>query len=112
MEDDFKKAIDDFKKRLKPDEERHFAASTLADLQNTIVEIQDTQRRRKTAQNLKRIEPFLQAMGQYKEIIEVFLNTSSLLCFVWGPMKFMLLVSEWHVICHSSICSRPKSCTI
>jgi hypothetical protein len=33
-------------------------------------------------------------MGQYKDIIDGFLNTSSMLCFVWGPMKLMLLVSN------------------
>ncbi|KAH8800405.1 hypothetical protein F5884DRAFT_863111 [Xylogone sp. PMI_703] len=96
MEDGFKQALDDFKKRLRPHEESSFAVSTLEDLQKTIIDIQEKQRKSKTAQNLKRIEPFLEAMTQYKDIIEVFLNTSSLLCFVWGPMKFMLLIaSNW-----------------
>jgi len=93
IEDDFKQVLDDFKKRLKPDEEARFSITTLGDLQNAASDVQEKQRKSKTAQNLKRIEPFLQAMAQYKDIIEVFLNTSSLLCFVWGPMKFMLLVS-------------------
>jgi hypothetical protein len=93
IEDDFKQVLDGFKKRLKPDEEASFAITTLVDLQNAANDLQEKQRKSKTAQNLKRIEPFLQAMTQYKEIIEVFLNTSSILCFVWGPMKLMLLVS-------------------
>jgi hypothetical protein len=93
IEDNFKQVLEDFKKRLKPDERASFSITTLGDLQNAAKDLQERQRKSKTAQNLKRIEPFLQAMAQYKEIIEVFLNTSSLLCFVWGPMKFMLLVS-------------------
>jgi hypothetical protein len=93
IEDNFKQVLEDFKKRLKPDERERFSITTLGDLQNAAKDLQEKQRKSKTAQNLKRIEPFLQAMAQYKEIIEVFLNTSSLLCFVWGPMKFMLLVS-------------------
>jgi hypothetical protein len=93
IEDSFKQVLDDFKKRLNPDELAKFSVTTLGDLQNAAINLQEKQRKSKTAQNLKRIEPFLQAMAQYKEIIEVFLNTSSLLCFVWGPMKFMLLVS-------------------
>ncbi|KAE8449591.1 hypothetical protein EG329_007921 [Mollisiaceae sp. DMI_Dod_QoI] len=37
-------------------------------------------------------------MAQYEKIIEVFLNTSAILCFVWGPMKFCLQVaSTWAV---------------
>lgn len=93
IEDGFKQVLDDFKRRLKPEEEERFAITTLTDLKNATNDLQEKQRKSKTAQNLKRIEPFLQAMAQYKEIIEVFLNSSSLLCFVWGPMKFMLLVS-------------------
>jgi hypothetical protein len=93
LEDGFRQALADFKTRLKPGEEAEFKFTTLNDLEVTAKAIQEKQRKSKTAQNLTRIQPFLQAMGQYKDIIEVFLNTSSMLCFVWGPMKCMLLVS-------------------
>lgn len=93
IDNDFKQVLDDFKKRLKPEEQTRFAMTTLVELQKVASDIQERQRRSKTAQNLTRIQPFLQAMSQYTEIIEVFLNTSSILCFVWGPMKFMLMVS-------------------
>jgi len=95
IEDGFKQVLDDFKKRLKPGEAEKFASiQSLKDVELTAKDIQEKQRRSKTAQNLNRIQPFLQAMGQYKDIIEVFLNASSMLCFVWGPMKFMLMVSS------------------
>jgi hypothetical protein len=94
LQDGFKQAFDNFKKRLKPEEEAKFAITSLNDLELAVKDLQDRQRKTKTAQNLKRIEPFLQAMAQYKEIIEVFLNASSLLCFIWGPMKFMLMVGK------------------
>jgi hypothetical protein len=93
IDDGFKQVLDDFKKRLKPEEKAAFAGTTLFDLQNEANNLQEMQRKAKTAQNLRRIDPFLQAMAQYTEVIEVFLNTSSILCFVWGPMKSMLLVS-------------------
>jgi hypothetical protein len=94
IEDGFKQVLDDFKKRLKPEEKAAFACTTLSDLKNEVTNLQEKQRKSKTAQNLRRIDPFLQAMSQYTQVIEVFLNTSSMLCFVWGPMKFMLLVSQ------------------
>lgn len=93
IEDGFKQVVTDFKKRLKADEEAKFAFTSLNDLEIAAKNLQEKQRKSKTAQNLTRIQPFLQAMAQYKDIIEVFLNTSPMLCFVWGPMKFMLLVS-------------------
>jgi hypothetical protein len=92
LEDGFEQASLDFKKRLRPGEEAQFRITTLNDLEIAVNDIQEKQRKSKTAQNLNRIKPFLQAMGQYQDIIEVFLNTSSMLCFVWGPMKFILLV--------------------
>ena len=94
LEDSFRQVLADFKTRLKPGEEAQFTFTTLNDLEVAAKELQERQRKSKTAQNLTRIQPFLQAMGQYKDIIEDFLNTSSMLCFVWGPMKFMLLVSR------------------
>lgn len=93
IEDDFRKVLTDFKKKLKPEEQAEFKITTLAELEKVAYEVQETQRKSKTARNLKKIEPFLQAMSQYTRIIEVFLNASSFLCFVWGPMKSMLLVS-------------------
>lgn len=93
LEEDFKQAFSDFQKRLKPGEEAKFKeVKTLNDLEIAINHIQERQRKSKTAQNLTRIKPFLQAMAEYSKIIEVFLNTSSMLCFVWGPMKFALFV--------------------
>jgi hypothetical protein len=93
MEDDFKQVLTDFKMRLKPDERAKFACTSLHDVELAMKEVQEKQKKSKTVQNLTRIQPFLQGMIQYKETIEVFLNTSSMLCFIWGPMKFMLLVS-------------------
>jgi hypothetical protein len=45
--------------------------------------------------NLTRIRRFLEAMDQYGKVIEVFLNDSSMLCVVWGPMKFCLQVRSF-----------------
>ena len=42
--------------------------------------------------NLSRILGFLEAMNQFGKVVEVFLNTSDILAFVWGPVKFILLV--------------------
>lgn len=92
IEEGFKNAVADFQKRLKPGEEAQFKFTTLNGLKLAAKDIQENQRKTKTARNLTRIQPFLQAMTEYSKVIEVFLNTSSILCFIWGPMKFMLSV--------------------
>ncbi|KAK0631420.1 hypothetical protein B0T14DRAFT_2863 [Immersiella caudata] len=68
----------------------------LADLKSSIKKIQDEQAPRKEARNLARLRDFLDGMEQYEKIIEVFLNSSEYLAFVWGPMKFLLQVTRNH----------------
>ncbi|KAH0841037.1 hypothetical protein FOPE_06274 [Fonsecaea pedrosoi] len=42
-------------------------------------------------------------MEQFGKIIEVFVNTSDVLAFVWGPLKFLLLVSSTSAECLDKI---------
>jgi hypothetical protein len=42
--------------------------------------------------NLSRIRSCLEAMDQFGKVIEIFLNVSDAVAFVWGPMKLLLLV--------------------
>jgi hypothetical protein len=81
-----------FKNHLTQKELIDFQFSTLEDVQRLIVLIQHEQGSRKAMMNFSRIQSFLEAMGQFGEVIEVFLNTSEFIAFVWGPVKFLLQV--------------------
>jgi hypothetical protein len=43
---------------------------------------------------LARLELFLEAMDQFGNVIEIFLNTPPFMCLVWGLMKFVLQVAS------------------
>lgn len=43
--------------------------------------------------NLVRLESFLEAMDQFGNVIDAFLNASLFVGFVWGRMKFLLQVA-------------------
>jgi hypothetical protein len=110
----FQQVIANFSKRLTKQELEDFKFSSLSDVLVAVETIQVDldnvpillgqcpfansssdkveQGRRKELMNLTRIQRFLEAMDQYGKVIEVFLNASSTLCFVWGPMKFCLQV--------------------
>lgn len=88
----FQQVLDQFTKRLTRQELEDFKYSSLEDVLLAVEAIQEEQGRRKELMNLPRIQRFLEAMHQYEKIIEVFLNASSFLCFVWGPLKFCLQV--------------------
>lgn len=88
----FNKALTSFKNRLTPSEAAQFQVVTLDDLKVTILAIQADQRARKQMMHMDRILSFLEAMDQFGKVIETFLNVSEMLAFIWGPIKFLLLV--------------------
>jgi hypothetical protein len=88
----FQTTLDKFKTRLSPRELNDFQFTSLEDVQRTILQIQDVQDTRKTMMDMSRIQSFLEAMNEFGKVIEVFLNVSDFVAFIWGPMKFMLQV--------------------
>lgn len=57
--------------------------ATLDDVKATLSEIQQRQLSSGQQRWMARLTPFLAGMEQYGKVIEVFLNTSEILAFVW-----------------------------
>ncbi|KAF2088965.1 hypothetical protein K490DRAFT_37933 [Saccharata proteae CBS 121410] len=79
----FDRVLELFKDKLSDDDASNFGVTTLEDLQKAIDEIQKKQASSRKMQNLNRLRPFLDAMDHYGKVIEVFVNTSDYLAFVW-----------------------------
>lgn len=90
--DIFQQSLKDFKSRLKPEEQAKFAKVTRHDLYTEILSIQEKQRNTKQMQNMNRIKRFLEGVDQLTKVVDVFLNTTEFVGFIYGPIKFMLLV--------------------
>jgi hypothetical protein len=90
--DALRMAVSRFRARLKGDELTGFKDTTYEQLCGEIMRIQSEQERNKKMINLSRIQSWLEAMQQFSKTIEVFLNVSDAVAFVWGPVKFLLLV--------------------
>jgi hypothetical protein len=60
--------------------------------------IQQEQDGRKKMMNMCRIQVCLETMQQFGKVVEVFLNVSDALAFIWGPMKFVLQVDHRIVV--------------
>lgn len=95
--DCFQEILSKFKKRLTQNELDDFQFTTLEDVRLEMARIQVEQASRKEMMHMPRIQSFLEAMDQFGKVIEVFLNCSEFVAFVWGPMKFLL-----------QVCKRPK----
>jgi len=43
---------------------------------------------------MKRLARFLEAMEMYSKVLETFVNVSDFVAFIWGPVKYLLLVAQ------------------
>ena len=97
----FRKAVDDFRSHLALDDRDEFGYTTLEDLQRSILEIQEKHASERKTKNMTRLNSFLEAMEQYGKVIEVFLNTSEFISFVWVSYHNVFQVSESRLISRS-----------
>lgn len=68
---------------------------SLGDLDHAIREIEKQQANRKSLRNMQKVRPFLNALEQYSQVIEVFVNAKpDMLAFIWGPIKLCLQVKH------------------
>jgi len=88
----FQQALDEFQKTLREDDQNQIVCTTFEDLQRCILDIQKKHDTERMSRNMRRLKTFLEAMEQYGKVIEVFLNASQILCFVW--VSFGLIVSN------------------
>lgn len=111
----FQSALDNFKKRLSPKELADFEITSLKDVREVVARIQKEQESVKQMMNMPRIQSFLEAMKQFGNIVEVYLNASQFVAFVWGPVKFLLQVRQsisdsvtmvWEIVAPISIQSK------
>ena len=71
-------------KRSVSEEDAHeFASTELKDVWDAVREIDCRQRKRLSAQNLRRIEPMLRGIEKYTKVIEVLCNGTPYMPYVW-----------------------------
>lgn len=79
----FQKALENFKKDLTVQQRREFAISTLQDVKDEVVKIQNQHGSAKKLRGMSRMSKFLEAMQQLEQVVSVFLNASEFVAFIW-----------------------------
>ncbi|KAK1773860.1 hypothetical protein QBC45DRAFT_62980 [Copromyces sp. CBS 386.78] len=95
--DGFTRALTKFKKGLDPSLAQQFSICTLEDVRLLADTIQHEQGPQGKLRHLQRLEPFIEAMTQLGTVIEVFTNACDFICFIWGPIKFLLGLAKTHL---------------
>ncbi|KAJ6150201.1 hypothetical protein N7471_001400 [Penicillium samsonianum] len=84
----FQHVLASFKTKLDPKLVSEFEMTSLKDLKRAISVIQNKQASERRVQNMRRLSRFLEGMEQYGKVIEVFLNVTDFLAFVWVASNF------------------------
>lgn len=81
----FQKALDRFRSKsgLTLQELEDMGSTTLPNLQRALGVMQKKQQASRSMKHLKRLQPFLDAMRQYSQVVDVFANTSDCVAFIW-----------------------------
>ncbi|EFQ85929.1 hypothetical protein PTT_18969 [Pyrenophora teres f. teres 0-1] len=74
------------------DDRRDFADTTLRDVWEAVMEIEQQLAARQCLRNLKRIEPFLNGLEAYSKVVEVLCNGTPFMLWIWAPIKLMMKV--------------------
>ncbi|EGX49175.1 hypothetical protein AOL_s00078g559 [Orbilia oligospora ATCC 24927] len=92
----FDEALQKFQSRLSAEQKQQFGSTSRKDVEILAVKLQEEQKSRKSHRALGLLRPFIDGLSGYAKIIEVFAQTSEILCFVWGPLKFLLQIgTQW-----------------
>lgn len=82
-------AFGKFKRSISEEDAHKFASTELKDVWVAIREIDIRQRRQRSAQNMRRIEPMLRGIEKYTKIIEVLCSGTPYLPYVWVRAQFL-----------------------
>ncbi|KAI4866834.1 hypothetical protein F4820DRAFT_457366 [Hypoxylon rubiginosum] len=88
--DAFQRALERFKQSISPGIAYQFSLCTLEDVRNACGDIQKRHGQEGKLRNMRRLQAFIEAMDQLGKVVEVFVNANEFVCFIWGPIKFVL----------------------
>ena len=92
LEAAFQVAVASFAAGLTDKQRRQFQGCTLKEVEDTIRGVEARLASQRQQRNMQMVSKFLEGMDQLGKVIEVFVNCDSTVAFIWGPIKFILLV--------------------
>ncbi|MCJ1385511.1 hypothetical protein MMC17_008634 [Xylographa soralifera] len=89
-----KTAYDQLRSTISTQDAISFSNATYEDLWKVVRDIERDQGARQSLRNMGRIEPILRTFETYAPVIETFCQGFSPMAFVWGSIKFMLMLAR------------------
>ncbi|KAM0496300.1 hypothetical protein ACHAP8_007561 [Fusarium lateritium] len=87
------RSLDQFRRELTDDQKKVISGANRKAIDHEIQNIQAKLGREKSLCSLNRIERFLDAMHEIEKLVNIFLNVSEAVAFIWGPIKLVLMMA-------------------
>ncbi|KAF4340767.1 heterokaryon incompatibility protein het-E-1 [Fusarium beomiforme] len=93
LQTSFERSLDRFRRELSDDQQKQMHGVDQQALIDTIQDIQGKLGRENDLCKLTRIQRFLRAMEHIEKLVNIFLNASDFVAFIWGPIKLALMIA-------------------
>jgi hypothetical protein len=79
----FHRVLSRFKDNLSDRYKSEFQSVNISDVYNALDLIQRQQEKKGTLRNLRRLRPFLDAIDQLSKVLDIFINSSEFISYIW-----------------------------
>ncbi|KAJ4007319.1 hypothetical protein NW766_010003 [Fusarium irregulare] len=92
-----KSAHDELDRIISPGEKRDFAETTLRDVQNAALKLEDQLAARQSLRNMRRLMPLFRGLEHYSKVAEILCNGTPFMPWIWAPITLILRVASEYV---------------
>ncbi|KAK6532637.1 hypothetical protein TWF281_006818 [Arthrobotrys megalospora] len=90
----FDEALQNFQARLSAEQKSLFRQTTRQEVEVLAIKLQEEQKQRTSHKALGLLRPFIDGLSGYAKVIEVFAQTSEILCFVWVGTQWQTAIDK------------------
>jgi hypothetical protein len=95
--DTIKKAFEDLERTITPADSRSFHETTLQDVREAALDIENELAARQSLRNMRRLIPLFKGLEHYSKVVEVLCNGTPFLPWIWAPITLILRVAADYV---------------
>ena len=90
-------AFDDLNQTITQQDSRGFSSTTLKQVENAALDIEDKLASRQSLRNMRRLGPLFKGLGHYSRAVDILCNGTPFLPWVWAPVTLILQIASDHV---------------
>ncbi|KAJ4127046.1 hypothetical protein NW768_008667 [Fusarium equiseti] len=92
-----KSAHDELDRIISPGEKRNFAETTLQDVQDAALKLENQLAARQSLRNMRRLMPLFRGLEHYSKVAEILCNGTPFMPWIWAPITLILRVASEYV---------------